>query len=78
VSQNYISAMFDALFFAAIGLIILVSSVFGSYDVFVESGLRAAFADFLPSLLWGAGCFLVGFILYRMSKNAKPLDFMNN
>jgi hypothetical protein len=78
VSQNYISATFDALFFAIIGLIILVSSVFGSYDVFVESGLREAFADFLPSLLVGCGCILLGAILYRLTKNAKPLDFMNN
>jgi hypothetical protein len=78
VSQNYISATFDALFFAIVGLIILVSAMFGSYDVFVESGLRTAFTDFLPSLLAGGGCIALAAILYRLTKNAKPLDFMNN
>jgi hypothetical protein len=74
VSQNYISAMFDALFFIIVGLIMLVSSVYGSYEVFVDDGLRAAFADFLPMFPWSFGSILLGGILYLLSKNARRID----
>lgn len=74
MSQDYISALFDALFFVVVGLIILVSWAFGSYEVFVASGLRAALADYLPALFWGGGSILLGVILYLLSKNAKCIN----
>lgn len=78
MSQNYISTVFDALFFIIIGLVILVSSAFGSYDVLIESGLRTALADFLQSALWGFGSILLGVFLYLLTNNAKRIDFMNS
>ncbi len=76
MSQDYISALFDGLFFILTGLLILVSSVLESYGVFQANGFVAAFMDFLPGLGWSAGSVLLGLVLYRMSSKAKqPLVF---
>jgi len=76
MSQDYISALFDGLFFILAGLLILVSSVLESYGVFHNSGLVAALIEFLPGMGWSAGSFLLGYVLYRVSSNAKqPLVF---
>ena len=76
MSQDYISALFDGLFFILAGLLILVSSVLESYAVFQHSGIIAALTDFLPGLAFSAGSFLLGFVLYWLSSKAKqPLVF---
>ena len=76
MSQDYISALFDGLFFIIVGFLILVSSALDSYSVFENAGFVAALIDFLPGLLWSAGTFLLGFVLYKLSLKAKqPLAF---
>ena len=76
MSQDYISTIFDGLFFILIGLIILVSSVMDSYAVYQSSGLITAILDFLPGLGWSLGVVLFGYALYCLSLNAKqPLVF---
>ncbi len=76
MSQDYISALFDGLFFILAGLLILGSSVIESYTVFLDSGFIAAMVDLLPGLGWSAGSILLGYLLYRLSSNAKqPLVF---
>lgn len=76
MSQDYISALFDGLFFIIIGLLYLISSVFESYVVFENAGLVNALIDFYPALLWSAGSFLLGLVLYRLSSKSKqPLVF---
>ena len=76
MSQDYISALFDGLFFILAGLIILGSTLFESYAVFQHSGLIAALLDFLPGLGWSAGSILLGYLLYHISSKAKqPLVF---
>ena len=76
MSQDYISALFDGLFFIIVGVLILVSSALESYSVFENAGLMAALFDFLPGLLWSAGTFLLGFVLYQLSlKGKQPLVF---
>jgi len=76
MSQDYISALFDGLFFIIVGLLILLSSAIDSYSVFENAGFIAALVDFLPGLLWSAGTFLLGFVLYKLSlKGSQPLVF---
>ncbi len=76
MSQDYISALFDGLFFIIVGFLILVSSALESYSVFESAGLVAALVDFLPGLLWSAGTFLLGFVLYQLSlKGKQPLVY---
>ncbi len=76
MSQDYISALFDGLFFIIISLLILVSSVFESYVVFQNDGLLAALIEFYPGLLGSCGSFLLGSVLYRLSSKSKqPLVF---
>ncbi len=76
MSQDYISAIFDGIFFILIGLFLLVSSVLDAYAVFQDIGLVAAIVDFLPGLGWSAGAFLLGYVLYHLSSKAKqPLVF---
>jgi len=74
MSQDYISALFDALFFAVVGLIIVVSWAFSSFGVFVEQGLVAALSDFLPGLLWGGASILFGVVLFWLSRNSRCLN----
>ena len=76
MSQDYISALFDGIFFIVVGLLILVSTVIDSYAVLQSSGLASAALNFLPGLGWSAGTFVLGYVLYRLSSNAKqPLVF---
>ena len=71
MSQDYISALFDGLFFIIIGLLILVSSLLESYVVFQNAGFMTALIDFYPGLLWSGGSFLLGWVLYRLSSKSK-------
>ena len=76
MSQDYISALFDGLFFILAGLLILLSSLIESYAVFQQSGFMTALIDSLPGLGLSAGAILLGVILYRLSSKAKqPLVF---
>ena len=76
MSQDYISALFDGLFFILAGLLILVSTVLESYSMFQSSGLIAALIEFLPGLAWSAGSVVLGLVLYHLSSKAKqPLVF---
>ncbi len=76
MSQDYISTLFDGLFFIIISLLILVLSVLESYVVFQNAGFMAALIDFYPGLLGSCGSFLLGLVLYRLSSKSKqPLVF---
>ena len=76
MSQDYISTLFDGLFFILVGLIILFTSAMDSYAVFQSSDIISAILDFLPGLGWSLGAFVFGYALYRLSLNTKqPLVF---
>jgi len=76
MSQDYISALFDGLFFILAGLLILVSSLLESYVVLQDSGFMAALIDALPGLGWSVGSFLLGLVLYHLSSKSKqPMVF---
>ena len=76
MSQDYISTLFDGLFFIIISLVILISSVVESYLVLLNDGFMAALIEFYPGLLGSCGSFLLGLVLYRLSlKSKQPLVF---
>lgn len=76
MSQDYISTLFDGIFFIVLGLLILVSALVDSYAVLQTSGFIEALFEFLPGLGWSSGTALLGYVLYRLSSNARqPLVF---